>query len=150
MVYFIPERNTDIANIYVYTDVETKEYIEGLGTYLYPTESAKIAVLMYKYPKYRRAYVIGIPSLHGSKLNLPYIEGSYDILYSAFGRRVDLLKYALYNLRRLYGDTVFTYSEGYWMRLCSLLNHFTGTKSGCTKYAMVKLYHRLKTEGFYL
>ena len=155
MVYFIPEKNTELANLFVYTDVQEKDFIEGYGTYLYPSKEARIAVLMYKYPGvrhvgYRKSYVIATPSLSDSKLDLPYVEGSYDIIFSAAGRRVDLLKAMLTNMRKIWGNQIFMFKREYWYRMCALLNHFDGLKSSCTKSNIIFMHNKLKKEGFYL
>lgn len=155
MVYFIPEKNTEIANLFVYTDVMKKDFIKDFGTYLYPSDKAKIAVLMYKYPGdrhvgYRRSYVIATPTRNNSSFDLPYIEGSYDIIYSAAGRRVDLLKAMLTNMRKLWGNEIFSYEREYWYRMCALLNHFNGLKSSCTKSNIISMHYKMKKEGFYL
>ena len=59
---------------------------------------------------------------------LPYIKEPVRILYKAKGRKVDLLKFIVYNLEKKYGDTVYELGLIYWLELASFIDSVRRTK----------------------
>lgn len=143
MVVFVPKKDTSFFNLYVYTKVSHMEPVEELG---YSIHTSPISVLLYKYPNYRRAYVVtdAKPGSALPRTSLPSVTGSTNIIYMATGRRADLLKSMCYSMEKEYGKEIWTYPALYWQRMTSLLNHFNGKTSAANRYNIALLHKQLK------
>ena len=60
-----------------------------------------------------------LPPLEGT---LPYIKQPVRIIYKAKGRKVDLLKFMVYNLEKKYGDSIYSLGDVYWLKLASFID----------------------------
>lgn len=132
MTIFIPKKGTTLYNMYASTQVNEKYYSdEAEGSFL---ETEGIAVIFYKYPHKRRAYVINLHKnnsvINGTKL--PGIKESVDIIYTAQGRKFDLLKRMIYNMEKKYGKKIYTIKDSFWCRAVSLIEKFNGKESAAT------------------
>lgn len=116
-------------SLYVNSKIINNVFFEGDGTIL---EFEKTAVLFYSYSNHRRAYVITelnnnyIPLLKG---NLPLVKENVTIIYEARGRKVDILKFGIYNLEQMYGDKIYNFSISYWLLVTSLLDSYNKNSS---------------------
>lgn len=117
-------------SLYVNGEVLHKHTESGLGTLLWVRGTA---VAFYSASNSRRAlifqelseYDYGIPLEEGK---LPYIKQKVRVLYKARGRKIDLLKFTLFNLEKKYMN------DFYWLELASYIDSISGKKKGgCTK-----------------
>lgn len=101
-------------SVYVNCKIINKIFLEEYGTLI---EFEGTGVIFYYYSNHRRAYVITeiknkIPLLYG---NLPLVREKVTIIYEARGRRIDLLKFALYNLEKEYGSKFYELPVPFWL-----------------------------------
>ena len=143
MTIFIPKRGTTLYNMYASTKLTDKVYIENQGTFII---TEVIAVIFYKYPHYRRAYVIKkhetkycnkndgetYPVTRGT--SLPGINESVDIICMATARRFDLLKNMVHNLEKEYGKEIYLIPDLFWLRCTSLLYNTKGIRPTVNSY----------------
>ena len=121
----LPDRKKkDEYSLYVSSKITYLKSFKDLGT-LIICEGSGIA--FYSASNSRRAIVFTeineeckeIPLLEGM---LPYIKEPVRILYKAKGRKVDLLKFMVYNLEKKYGDKVYELGLIYWLELSSFID----------------------------
>lgn len=111
-------------SLFVQSDITNKTFYEEYGTLI---EFEGTACLFYSYSNHRRAYVVTekinsqIPLLKGT---LPLVKDEITIIYEARARKIDLLKFALYNLEKTYGKKIFTLPISYWVILTSLIDSY--------------------------
>lgn len=139
MTIFIPKKGTSLYNMYASTQVDDKYYIEEAEGSMLFTQG--VAVIFYKYPDYRRAYVVSLHSeksvVNGTKL--PGIKESVDILYRATGRKFDLLKRMVHNMEKRYGKKIYLIKDTFWLRSTSLIEKFNGKESAATAENIEKI-----------
>lgn len=116
--------NKSNYSLYVNSYVTKKIYVEGLGTLLC---AESVAVAFYSFSNYRRAYVFcecdkASDDIGLLKGKLPLIKDNVKVIYFAEGRKIDLLKFAIYNLEKLYGMDIYHYNVSYWLRLTSMID----------------------------
>jgi len=112
---FIPKKNTSLFNLYCYSRIKQKFYIKDKGSSL---TTSGIAFLIYKYPNYRRGYLIrefnGICEEKSDVL--PSVYSRIKILAMVEGRKIDEWKFLLYRLQQEYGNSIYSRSDNYWLR----------------------------------
>lgn len=101
---------------YMNTDKElgTLIILEGSGVAFYSASNS------------RRAYIFqdasenscGIPCEEGF---IPYFKQKVRILYKAKGRKIELLKFMIYNLEKKYGDKIYELNSSYWIMIGSYI-----------------------------
>jgi len=102
-------------SLFINSKIKNKIFLEEYGTLI---EFEGTALLFYSYSNHRRAYVIAteedsrIPLLRG---NLPLVKNNVTILYEAKSRKVDLLKFAIHNLEKMYGEIIYSFPTSYWI-----------------------------------
>jgi hypothetical protein len=96
-----------------------------------------VGVVMYYWPKHRRAYIVRSADSVGyiGAATLPEVRHPVGIIYQARGRRFDHLKRALYNLEKCYGKDCYGFSTGYWQRLGCLLDGSGGAGRAATAWS---------------
>ena len=133
----LPDRKKkDEYSLYVSSKITYLKSFKDLGT-LIICEGSGIA--FYSASNSRRAIVFTeineeckeIPLLEGM---LPYIKEPVRILYKAKGRKVDLLKFMVYNLEKKYGDKVYELGLIYWLELSSFIDSVRKTKKVSGSY----------------
>lgn len=130
------KKKKDEYSLYVSSKITYLKSFNDLGT-LIICEGSGIA--FYSASNSRRAIVFTeindeckeIPLLEGT---LPYIKEPVRILYKAKGRKVDLLKFMVYNLEKKYGDTVYELGLIYWLELASFIDSVRRTKGMSGSY----------------
>ena len=100
---------------------------EGSGIAFYSASNSRRAIV---FTEIKESYN-DIPLLEG---NLPYIKQPVRILYKAKGRKVDLLKFMVYNLEKKYGDKIYELGELYWLKLVSYIDSVRQIKSHSGSY----------------
>lgn len=150
MLVFIPKKGTSLFNMYCYSDIHEKEYVQDQGTFLY---TADICVILYKYvgfntnrTDYRKGYVIAKHTEKSSVRGvfLPSIDDEVDIIFQAEGRKIDDLKMLTFSLIEMYSTEVFHKKPYYWQMMTGFLNHYKGTKSGYTKFNLELMHNKLE------
>lgn len=130
------KKKKDEYSLYVSSKITYLKSFKDLGT-LIICEGSGIA--FYSASNSRRAIVFTeindeckeIPLLKGT---LPYIKEPVRILYKAKGRKVDLLKFMVYNLEKKYGDIVYELGLIYWLELASFIDSVKKTKGKSGSY----------------
>lgn len=111
-------------SLFINSKIKNKIFLEEYGTLI---EFEGTALLFYSYSNHRRAYVIAteedseIPLLKGK---LPLVKYDVMILYEAKSRKVDLLKFAIHNLEKMYGEKIYSFPSSYWILTCSLIDSY--------------------------
>jgi hypothetical protein len=105
-----------------------KTTVSGEGTFI---QCEGAAALFYTYPHCRRAYVVrrADETRCHRALRLPNVEERVAVLFRAGGRRVDLLRNALYFLAQSGGEGVFLYDAVFWQRVACLIEGCAGRRS---------------------
>lgn len=127
---FIPEIKKKKADrrysAYIHGKVVGKYYEKGVGS-LFRVEGT--AVIFYAFSNYRRAIVFSededkygeLPLL---QLHIPLVKQKVMLLYSAERRRFDILKHIVYRTEREFGERIFGWGPGFWLRVISLLDNY--------------------------
>ena len=123
-------------SLYVSTKITYKKTFSDLGT-LIISEGSGIA--FYSASNSRRAIVYSEITERGSTLpllegTLPYIKQPVRIIYKAKGRKVDLLKFMVYNLEKKYGDSIYSLGDVYWLKLASFIDSVRKPKGKTGSY----------------
>lgn len=111
-------------SLYVNSKIIDKTFIKEYGTIL---EFEGTGFLFYSYSNHRRAYVVteqkvnNIPLLKGY---LPLIKNKVTVIYEARSRKIDLLKFAIYNLEKMYGKEIYSFPISYWLLVTSLIDSY--------------------------
>lgn len=107
--------STKITYKKTFADLGTLIICEGCGIAFYSASNSRRAVVFTeikeKDPKF--------PVLEGK---LPYIKQPVRIIYKARGRKVDLLKFMIYNLEKKYGNRIYGMGDIYWLKLSSFID----------------------------
>lgn len=150
MLVFIPKKGTSLFNMYCYSDIWDKNYVEDQGTFLHTSD---IAVILYKYvgfntnrTDYRRGYVVAKHREDSpvQGIFIPCVDDEVDIIFQAEGRKIDDLKMMTFNLMQLYTEDVFHKKPYYWQMMTGYLNHYKGQKSAATKFNLELMNSRLE------
>lgn len=121
----LPEKKKkEEYSLYVNAKITYKKTFDELGT-LIISEGSGIA--FYSASNSRRAIVFSeitdtsspLPLLEG---NLPYFKEKVKIIYKAKGRKIDLLKFMVYNLEKRYGKEIYILGEIYWLTVASFID----------------------------
>jgi hypothetical protein len=116
----IPAEGTSDFTVYAHGSVQGRiTFIEDQG---YFARLEGTAAVFYTYPKYRLAYVICEGNPDEGLHDIPEVLHPVKILYTARGRKIDILKRVLWILDRTYGEKAYMLPEIYWYRLCGLID----------------------------
>lgn len=128
MDFFVPKRDTTHFNMYVNTKIIKKTFSdEEQGSYI---EGEGLAAVFYKYPDYRRAYLIAPPDGNNDNLmEIKNVEQDCRVLYMATARRFDLLKRMIFNMEKEWGKDIWLMPADIWTKLSCLLDKFNGKES---------------------
>lgn len=119
----IPQDKSSYS-LFVNSKIKNKMFLEEYGTLI---EFEGIALLFYSYSNHRRAYIVAeednstIPLLKGK---LPLVKKDVTVIYEARARKVDLLKFAIHNLEKNYGDNIYSFPISYWVLISSLIDSY--------------------------
>lgn len=117
----IPLSKNDYS-VYVRSKIVNKIFVEEYGTVL---EFEGSALIFYAYSNHRRLYIVteldnpGIPLLKGK---LPLVRESVTVIYEARSRKIDLFKYAIYNLEKEFGTIIYSFPITYWLLVASVID----------------------------
>jgi hypothetical protein len=118
--------------LYAKGNIERKQTVDNLGTFI---RFDGVVVLFYKYPHYRRAYIVRNSEelRHYPAMSLPNVKQQVGIIYRAQGRRVDLLRRVWWNLEQINGRKVYAYDTFFWQKAGCLLDAYHRLRSAATK-----------------
>lgn len=117
-------------SLFVNGEILHKHTETGLGTLLWVKGTA---VAFYSASNSRRAVIFqelsendyGIPLEEGK---LPYVKQKVRVLYKAKGRKIDLLKFTLFNLEKKYTNDFYRLGTLYWLELASYIDSIPGRR----------------------
>lgn len=109
--------------IFKYTEEElgTLIRITGTGIAFYSSSNARRAIIFQELSE--KSY--DIPVIEGT---IPYVKGKVRILYKAKGRKVDLLKFFVYNLEKEYNTLPYSLGINYWLTMASYIDSIIPSK----------------------
>lgn len=119
--------NSKIIYLKTFNDLGTFLMCKGCGIAFYSASNSRRAIVFSEITEENKY----IPLLEG---NIPYIKQPVRILYKARGRKVDLLKFMVYNLEKKYGDEVYELGEIYWLKLSSFIDSVRKNKKTSNSY----------------
>jgi hypothetical protein len=127
-----------LFTLYARGNIERKITVNDVGTFIC---FDGVVLLYYKYPHYRRAYVVrnGAETRHHPAIVLPNVRQKVGIILQATGRRVDILRWVYWNLEQINGKKVYTYNTLFWQKVGCLLDNFKGLKSAAIKSNLILL-----------
>lgn len=129
----LPDKNKkEEYSLYVSGKITYMNTDKELGTLIILEGSG---VAFYSASNSRRAYIFqdasekscGIPCEEGF---IPYFKQKVRILYKAKGRKIELLKFMIYNLEKKYGDKIYKLNSSYWIMLGSYIDSIQTKKKG--------------------
>lgn len=100
--------------------------IKGSGIAFYSASNSRRAIIFQELSE--NSFLI--PLEEG---NLPYIKQKVRVLYKAKGRKVDLLKFLIYQLEIKYKDDIYELGTLYWLYLGSYIDSISNKKNGSKK-----------------
>lgn len=111
-----------------YTDSElgTLLKIEGTGIAFYSASNTRRAIIFQELTE--NSY--SIPLIEGT---VPYVKEKVRILYKAKGRKVDLLKFMVFNLEKKYKTEIYELGTLYWLTLGSFIDALRTKDKGSKK-----------------
>ncbi len=109
--------------IYIHTEnkLGTLLKINGTGVAFYSASNSRRAVIFQELAENDH----GLPLEEGK---LPYIKERVRVLYKARGRKIDLLKFTLYNLEKKYKKEIYSLGTLYWLEIGSYIDSVTNSK----------------------
>lgn len=118
--------NKEEYSLYVSGFLVGKYYDEKKGTLLQIKDNT-FSILFFTYSNYRRAYIVcdsftnlkEYPYLEGK---LPLIKEKLKVLYTAEGRKIDLLKFICYKIDNIYNNSVYEFGIDYWSKFISFID----------------------------
>lgn len=106
--------NGEVVYIHTENKLGTLLKINGTGVAFYSASNSRRALFQELTEKDH-----GLPLEEGK---LPYIKEKVRILYKARGRKIDLLKVALYNLEKKYKKEIYSLGTLYWLEIASYID----------------------------
>lgn len=137
----IPVKGATLFNLFARGAINQKVTIPEEGTLI---EFEGVVILFYKYSDHRRAYIVrNIKETQYMKaVYLPNVKEAVGIIYYAHGRRIDLLRTALYNLEQISQKRVYQCPSVFWQKLSCLLDDYDGYKCKAIKSNLIRLYEQ--------
>ena len=119
--------NGEVVYIHTENKLGTLLKINGTGVAFYSVSNSRRALIFQELTENDH----GLPLEEGK---LPYIKEKVRILYKAKGRKIDLLKVALYNLEKKYKKEIYSLGTLYWLEIASYIDSvICSKKSTSTK-----------------
>ena len=114
--------------LYSATDAElgTLMKISGTGVAFYSSSNSRRAVIFQELSENH----CSVPLIEGY---IPYIKEKVRIIYKARGRKVDLLKFMVFNLEKEYKKEVYSLGIPYWLTLASYIDSLNPKDKGSKK-----------------
>lgn len=139
----IPERGSTLFTLYAKGYIEKKTTLPDEGTLI---SFHNVVVLYYKYSYHRRAYIVRHiqETSHIKAVFLPNVKEAVGIIYYAHGRKIDLLRTALYNLEQISQKKVYQLPTIFWQKLSCLIDDYDGYKCKAIKSNLICLYEQYK------
>lgn len=113
--------NGDVFYIHTENGLGSLLKINGSGVAFYSASNSRRAIIFQELTE--NDY--GIPLEEGK---LPYIKEKVRILYKAKGRKIDLLKFTLYNLEKKYEKEIYSLGTLYWLEIGSYIDSVNCSK----------------------
>ena len=146
----IPNKKYSSFSLFAKTHIEHITTVDEKGSFI---ESEGIAVLFYKFPHHRRCYIVKEYCDQDLKgIYLPNVSEKVCVLTSIRGKRIDELRFALWNLENFVGTNCYLYSLKFWWRICGLLDNISYRgkykKSALTKLNLILLLKRIQENPY--
>lgn len=138
----IPPKHKSYFTIFVKGNITYKVTLPPRGTLI---KLEGIAIVYYKYSSHRRAYIIyGKSCKYIKNIYLPNIKKPIGLIYYAHGRKIDLLRQAVFNLEKMSENKVYKLPPIFWQKVACLIDNYNGYKSAAIKSNLMQLYDRYK------
>ena len=136
----IPPKHLSYFTLFVRGNITEKVTLPKEGTLI---ETEGVCIVYYTYSKHRRAYIIcdTLKTHCFSSFYLPNIREKIHILYQARGRKIDLMRQAIYNLEQMSNKAVYSLPPIFWQKFSCLLDNYNGYKSAAIKSNLIQLYN---------
>jgi hypothetical protein len=141
ILVLIPEKAA--YTLYARGEADTHATVPGRGTYIRFTDSSAV-ILFYKWKRHRRVYIVREAAALNryQAVRLPGVKEPVGVLGRFWGRRVDLLRRAYFNLEQINGFAVYRYGTRFWQRVGCLIDDYDGHRSGAVKSNLLELSRR--------
>lgn len=129
----IPVKNKEAFNLYAHGNFIASAFDEERGS-LFVSDKG-VVILDYNYRPHRRSYIV-CPSEQAQfmkSLYLPNVREKVALISAVYGRRIDLLRTAIYNIESIAGKEAYDFPILFWQKVSCLLDNFNGKKSAATK-----------------
>lgn len=129
----VPRKNREAFNLYAHGNFIDSSYDEERGS-LFVSDKG-VVLLDYNYRPHRRAYIV-CPAERAQFMKsvyLPNVREKLALISAVYGRRIDLLRTAIYNIEKIAGKEAYDYPILFWQEVSCLLDNFMGRKSAATK-----------------
>jgi hypothetical protein len=133
-----PEPGRMSFTLFVEGNVTSMSAFAGRGT---TVRVEGVCALYYRYRRHRRAYVARELSgtRHYEGLTLPMVNLPVAVIGRFRGRRIDVLRNAVWNLSSLFGEEVFGWDTIFWQRVCCLIDGCGGGNNRAKKSNLLRL-----------
>lgn len=129
----IPRHNKEAFNLYAHGNFIDSSFDEERGSLLVSDKG--IVILDYNYRPHRRAYIV-CPAEQAQfmkSLYLPNVKEKVALISAVYGRRIDLLRTAIYNIENISRKASYDFPILFWQEVSCLLDNFNGRKSAAIK-----------------
>ena len=129
----IPRKNKEVFNLYAHGNFIDSAYDEERGS-LFVSDKG-VVILDYNYRPHRRAYIV-CPAEQAQfmkSIYLPNVREKLSLIAAVYGRRIDLLRTAIFNIESIAGKEAYDFPILFWQEFSCLLDNFNGKKSPQTK-----------------
>lgn len=140
----IPIKNKEAFNLYAHGNFIDSAFDEERGSLLVSDKG--VVILDYNYRPHRRAYIV-CPAEQAQfmkSLYLPNVREKLALISAVYGRRIDLLRTAIYNIESIAGKGAYDFPIMFWQEVSCLLDNFNGKKSAAIKSNLMILCTRFR------
>lgn len=143
----IPRKNKEVFNLYAHGNFIDSAYDEERGS-LFVSDKG-VVVLDYNYRPHRRAYIV-CPAEQTQCMKpvyLPNVREKLSLIAAVYGRRIDQLRTALFNIENIAGKEAYDFPILFWQEVSCLLDNSNGRKSTANKTNLMILCSRFGREN---
>ena len=121
----VPKKNKNNPfSVYVYGKVDENYFDDEIGSLFV---CSGVGIVFYSYSNYRRGYFFcekdantyNLPCMYGK---IPFVQNEVAVFATIDRRKIDLVKFMLYNLRKKYTDEIYLFNPIYWVTLISSID----------------------------
>lgn len=143
----IPVKNKEAFNLYAHGNFIDSAFDEERGS-LFVSDKG-VVILDYNYRPHRRSYIVcpAEQAKFTKSLYLPNVREKVALISAVYGRRIDLLRTAIYNIESIAGKEAYDFPILFWQEVSCLLDNFNGRKSAATKSNLMILCTRFRKKA---